>query len=73
MGSFGRGKSAFEFIGPPGFEPGTPINPLFQRIDVCSVRTSYLHCAPTSVRYGNRGLWVLLGIGGGLRIILLFT
>ena len=29
---------------------------------------SYLPSAPTSVRYGYRGLWVLLGIGGGLRI-----
>ena len=29
---------------------------------------SYLLTAPKQLRYGNRGLRVLLGIGGGLRI-----
>jgi hypothetical protein len=28
----------------------------------------YLPTAPKTVSYGNRGLWSLLGIGGGLRI-----
>jgi hypothetical protein len=29
---------------------------------------SHLTTAPNAVSYGNRVLWVLLGIGGGLRI-----
>jgi len=32
------------------------------------MRVSYLPCVPKPIRYGNRGLRVLLGIGGGLRI-----
>jgi len=28
---------------------------------------SYLPTAPKPDRYGNTGLWVLLGIGGGLK------
>jgi hypothetical protein len=31
------------------------------------MRTSYLPSAPIAVRYGNRVLRVLWGIGGGLR------
>jgi hypothetical protein len=55
-----------KFIGPPGFEPGTPIKSPISRIDVCSIGTSHLPIAPKPVRYENRVIRVLLRIGGEL-------
>ena len=49
-----------------GGQPGTPIKPPFWRSRVCSIGRSYLRSAPKAVRYKNRGLRVLLRIGGGL-------
>jgi hypothetical protein len=49
-----------------GANPGPPIKAILLAVWGCSIGTSYLPTAPKAVRYRNRGLRVLLGIGGGL-------